>query len=222
MLAEWSGFIRPTPLTIRIPKTNNGALSKAKNGSKRSAVMRTPSEMKYLDAGFAATAVSTAGSINILNSMAGGTTVSTRLGRQVTVVKCMVRLGFTVTAGTGVDQFQRLLLVQDHQANGAAPAITDVIVTSAPNAQLNADNAQRFKILHDATFHLNAAGEPGSQREMRFLKRLHVPVQYNTGNAGTVADMATNSMFAIFTGTEAAGVTAGSVTGTIRTYFVDN
>jgi hypothetical protein len=178
--------------------------------------------MKYLDAGFTATVVNTGGAINILNSMVGGTTVSTRLGRQVTVRKCMVRLGFTVTAATGVDQFQRFLLVLDHQPNGAAPAITDILVTAAPNAQLNADNAQRFKILHDNVFHLNASGEAGSQREVRLLKRLMVPVQYNSGNAGTVADIATNSLFAVFVGSEAAGVTAGSVTGTIRTWFTDN
>lgn len=180
-------------------------------------------EVKYVDTDLAS-ACDTAGSLMLLNGLAPGTAVNQRLGRRVTTVKLGIRLANVVTAGTGSDQFQRIVVVRDKQPNGAAPLATDFLI-SAPSlvqGQRNLNNAMRFVYEFDRTFHLNASAEPGSQRETVLDLPIGVVTQYNSGTAGTVADIATNSYYILLVGSQAPGVTAGSATGSCRCYFSDN
>lgn len=126
-----------------------------------------------------------------------------------------------VTAGTGVDQIQRVLVVIDGQPNGVAPGVTDVLSSASPNALPNISYRKRFKILMDKTFFLNASGEAGSTRVFTGRVPVNSITYYNAGSAGTVADIATNSLYLITVGSQAAGATAGSLTGTVYTRFYD-
>jgi hypothetical protein len=116
---------------------------------------------------------------------------------------------------------QRIVVVQDKQTNGAALAITDVFNAVQVNSLQNIYNAERFRILYDTRFMLNAYGEPISQRVVNFEIPLNVLTTYNTGNAGTVADINTNSLYLLVFGNVGAGATASTVTGNVRLSFTD-
>lgn len=130
-------------------------------------------------------------------------------------------LQFSVKAPTGIDQFHRYLIVRDKQSNGGALAVTDVLNSVSVSAPLNLSNQHRFVILYDELVHLNASAEPGSQVPLQ--RQFHVDslVQYNSGTTGTVADIATNSLYFIYVGSVAPGTEDGSATGTIRLRFTD-
>jgi hypothetical protein len=127
-----------------------------------------------------------------------------------------------VTGTTGVDQTQRFILVFDRQSNGAAPAITDVLDSNSPFSLFNKDNAQRFRIVTDVVKVLNASAESGSTHVTGIIrKRLNVAVMYNSGTAGTIADINTGGLFLITLGSSTAGATAGSVVGRVCVNFTD-
>jgi len=74
----------------------------------------------------------------------------------------------------------------------------------------------------DKKFQLNASGESGSERMFKFYRRLAHPVTFNSGDAGTVADITTGSLYLIYIGSIAAGATAGSIVGHCRIRYSDN
>lgn len=166
--------------------------------------------------------INTTGALTLLNGLVPGTDVSQRVGRAVLLRELELRLQFTVTAGTGVDQFVRYMIVVDRQPNGAAPVITDIIRSASVTSMSNIDNARRFSFLQDSTFHLNATAEPDSQRAFVLTRPLSIPVQFNAGTAGTVADIVTNSVYLVVVGSEVAGATAATVGGQSRIRFFDN
>jgi hypothetical protein len=126
----------------------------------------------------------------------------------------------SVTAGTGIDQSHRLLIVLDRQPNGAAPAINDIL-TGGTTSQYNLSNQLRFAILMDERYYLNASGEPGAGAVFDGKIGVGAIEQFNSGTAGTVADITTNSLYLLVLGTVVAGATAGTVAGSIRYRFTD-
>lgn len=177
-------------------------------------------ELKAVDTSLAS-AVDTTGAIALLNGIARGDDIGNRVGRQVTCKYLEARIAMGVTSGTGEDQYQRILIVQDRQPNGTALAITDVLVATNVYSQSNLDNRLRFRILYDKWFPLNASAEAGSAKSWEFKVPLNFVTQFNNGDAGTIADIQTNSLYAIVIGSKVAGVTAGSVAGRIRVRFTD-
>lgn len=130
-------------------------------------------------------------------------------------------LQYSVKAPTGIDQFHRYLIVRDKQANGGAPALTDVLTTVSVLAPLNVSYQHRFVILYDELVHLNASAEPGSQVPVKRQFIVDSLVQHNSGTAGTVTDIITNSLYFIFIGSVAPGTEDGSVTGSFRLRYRD-
>jgi hypothetical protein len=176
-------------------------------------------ELKALDTAVSL-AADTTGAVQLLNGIQPGTALNQRVGRQIQVTHLTYRLACTVTAATGVDQFHRVLIVLDRQPNGVAPAVNEVI-DGGSTSQYNLSNQKRFAILYDKRYYLNASGEPGSGAVLNGEKPVNILVQYNSGVAGTVADLATNSIYMIVLGTIAAGATAGSVAGSVRLRYYD-
>lgn len=177
-------------------------------------------EVKAVDSSVNLAANST-GAILLLNGIVPGTALDERVGRQVLMTKLKLDLRMSVTAATGVDQVHRFLVVLDKQTNGAALAVTDVLNTVNPYSQVNLSNQARFTILLDRVQYLNASGEAGSGAVFRGSIGVHEVVQYNSGVAGTVADISTNSLYLISVGQEAAGATAGLLYGTARLRYKD-
>jgi len=181
----------------------------------------TRAELKAVDTAVSGVA-DTTGYRVLLNGIARGDDIGQRIGRQVTMKYLELNVSNSVTAATGVDQTQRFLVVLDRQANATTPAITDILVAVSPFSLTNLDNRNRFVILADKQYALNATAESGSKR----TTRLRIPLRnsletFNNGDAGTVADIMTNSIHLVSVGTEAAGNTAGTITGNARLRYTD-
>lgn len=80
------------------------------------------------------------------------------------------------------------------QANGAAPAATDVLALDQLNSPMNLSNSRRFKTICDIEIPCIGTGGPQSVSFTRWVKLNH-QVEFNTGNAGTVADISTGSVY---------------------------
>lgn len=177
-------------------------------------------EVKYLDIKGAiqysdtAVGANTAGSsslpvLELLNGCVQGTDSTTRIGRKICMKSIQGRWTFTLqtaAAGTqaaGVVAGQaRLLIVYDKQANGAAPIATDILqdgTTSSLQSPLNLNNRERFIVLIDKFINLDPQG-PACQT-IKFYKKLPKRAQdviFNGGNAGTIGDIQTGSVYALF------------------------
>lgn len=146
----------------------------------------------------------------MLNGIARGDEISERNGREVTMRSVELKVQSYVTAGTGIDQVQRHLLVYDRQTNGTALTIAQVLNSVSTVAMKSLENRRRFKIMMDRTVVLNASAEPGSMNYYKYYRKLCHPVTFNSGDAGTVADITTGSLYFITLGSSAPGATAGS------------
>lgn len=168
-----------------------------------------------------ALAVNTGTTIALLNGCARGDDIGERDGRE-TMMKSIQLSGYIApTVGTGVDQQARILLVYDRQTNGVALGSADVLENADVRGFRKLENRKRFKILMDKKFALSASGEANSNQVFEFYRRLRHPVTYNSGSAGTVADIATGSLYIVVIGTEVAGATAGLCTFRTRVRFQD-
>lgn len=187
-------------------------------------------EWKYKDVIVNADINSTA-TLTLLNGIAPGTGAQERIGMKITVRSIQMSLRFTTTPATGVDQYCRVFLVMDRQCNGAViGAPTDILAAGNVSGLRNLANRKRFKIMWDKLVpmggNLNAAGTPSTLPNMRIVKmymklRRPLVIEYNTGIAGTVADISTNSLYLVTLGTEAAGNTDVNMVGYARIRYVD-
>lgn len=166
-------------------------------------------------------ACNSTGTLALLNGIARGDDISERTGRQVIMKSMQLKLQSSVTVTTGADQVHRYMVVLDTQTNAAALTLAQVLGGSSTVAFPLLENRMRFRILYDRFIPLNGSGEPGSQRTIFVSKTLNVPVTFNSGDAGTVADIVTNSLYLIVLGDQAAGVTAGAVTYACRIRYED-
>lgn len=184
--------------------------------------MTSAGEWKYLDTA-ATYAVDSTGSLALLNGLTPGTGATERIGQKITIRSLEYRGYNYVTPTDGTDQLQRIILVLDRQANASALTIAGVLQSANVYSPRNLQNRKRFKILYDKTFNLNASAEAGSRRFTKFYMKLRRPIitDYNTGNAGTVADIVTNSLYLINLGTNPAGATAGGSISWIRMRYTD-
>lgn len=179
------------------------------------------SEFKAIDVANATVVQDTVGSVTLINGCQMGSDINNRIGRQFQMRSVELH-GLTFgTPATGIDQVHRVLLVYDRQANGVAPALADVLLAANYISPRNLNNRKRFKILMDHKVVINAVGESGSQSEVSFYRKLRHPVEFNAGNAGTVADIQSGSLYLLTVGNAGAGVTAGSFNFYTRVRFTD-
>ncbi len=158
-----------------------------------------------------APAANTGGSLTLLNIPLKGTTESARVGNRITIKRLTLRGFCAATPSTGVDQIHRLLLVKDNATEGSTPALLDVLSAATVYSFPNSDNVWRFQILWDRTFDLNASAEAGTIRSFSVSLPLNYLEFFNSGSAGTVADIQAGALWFIVVGTSTAGATAGSV-----------
>lgn len=144
-----------------------------------------------------------------LVQLGSSTSVGTRIGSQVNFLsitaRCLVWL-----PGAAAGDVLRAILVQDHQPNGAAATVANVLQTAACPADFNLElvggrgmGPQRFTILCERMIDLPApsgvvaAGTGIVYRHFAFHKKVDIPVHYS-GVAGTVADVVKNNIFWLF------------------------
>lgn len=106
-----------------------------------------------------------------------------------------------------------VFLVYDRQSNGAAPAFTDIYNGSgsalAPFGHRNVNNLERFEVLKKGTYKIDSASN-NMIRDSWYLP-MHHETRYNGGNAGTIADIQTGSIYLVFVDQNTAVVGAASM-----------
>lgn len=217
----------------KLPKAgpySRSAMVSAARGAARSASTIARGEFKCVDTSSTNGSYNQTGALILLNGIAPGTGLNQRSGREVVMKSIEVHFNGKSTDTTGVPASYRCMLVYDRQCNGAAPALADIIATTGAWNTLsprNLDNRRRFKILMDRVFTVGAQGDTttaagcSSRFCDKFYRRLNHPIVFNSGVAGTIADIQTGSLYWITLGDLAAGVTDGEGSVYARVRYLD-
>lgn len=202
---------------------------------------RAPTEQKAIDIALATYQVNTTGAFTLLNGCIQGTDFNERIGRKIIPRSVYIRgqmypelARTSVTAGVQetLAQLGRMILFVDLQPNGAAPAVTDLLNTASSFSQLNLNNRDRFRILVDKAFAFpnavkaftalgSTSGTYGSNFKLKIYKKLQMETIYNSGNAGTIADIQSGALYILWLGSEASGTTDINAMATVRLRFSD-
>ncbi len=173
-------------------------------------------EDKYIDTG-ASTTLSGAWQLLLLNGVATGTTSVTRVGQSIKQTGWEFKWFLTIDPASTTVQSARIVVFFDTQPNAAAPTATDVYpATSASQRVVSYLN--RFEIVYERWIILDPATPSG---EMDIVSRgLEKHVAFNTGSAGTIADVTKNSFYMMLFSD--AGASFPVLVWTSRVSFVDN
>lgn len=184
-------------------------------------------EKKVIDVDPGNLNVTTTGTVTLINGVATGTDFTDRVGRKIIMRSVYVRGIIFPDDFSTLNSLARIMLVYDMQANGAAPAITDILKSATSVSQLNLNNRDRFRVLMDKQWVLGAidntatqsvAGSPTVHALKKFT-RLNHEVLFN-GTGATVASIATGALYLVTVGTQAAGAAATTTIST-RVRFED-
>jgi len=166
-------------------------------------------EKKFKDNSSTTNATTTA-KLTLLNGMQMGTSALTRIGQRILVKSIQYNLAMArEDPALSTTQYVRVCVVYDRQANAVAPT-NDMIFDTASGTIAtwcrNLANAGRFFMISDRLFTFPGVNGGGEQSTVdRFFRRVNLPVYYNSGNAGDIADIQTGSIYVIYTGSSAAG-----------------
>lgn len=179
-------------------------------------------ERKVNDVATATYNVSTTGSFTLLAGPVLGSDFNQRIGRKILLKSAYIRGRVQLEAAnggqgvTGGAQLARMILVCDLQPNGAAPAVTDLLVEALPSSQLNLNNRDRFKILADKQYYVDpyinittatqsqaALGKTGYA--IKKYKKINIEMIFNATNGGTIADVNSGALYMFWIGSGTAG-----------------
>lgn len=158
-------------------------------------------------------------------------------------------IGLTRTNAAGVQEdFMRIVVYYDRQANGANPSQSDLLLDTDPTGAattttvrsgVNINNRDRFMILRDrkvllpnigvggvspadTTFvtDLNVSSGKGMNYQ-EFIKLKGLESLYNSTNGGTIGDISAGSFGILIFNSDASGSPAWNFTLTARFKFLD-
>jgi len=196
---------------------------------------RNAPELKWNDIGGNAVYVAdTTGVVTLLNGMVRGLdAVGNRIGRKIYNKQVLIRGAVAMNAangvGAGANQSARIIVFEDRDGNGAAPAVVDVLVAANAFAMYNLNNRDRFKILYDKQTTFTGAGNNGAAYvgagSIAAKVDIDLPVNvctiFNAGNAGTAADINSGAIYMLTVGTIAAGANASGYDLNTRVRYAD-
>lgn len=201
-------------------------------------------ELKWADGYLTSTQPNSTGSAFLMNSLAEGTDIDQRIGKQVTMTSLQLRwttiTPVTPTGVTGVGTTYRFIVFWDKQANSAAPpftspaGITDGLLDNSLITDLTLSPfyhpcQKRFKVLMDRRWcdnpHCLAGGLsttpiPIQHTQTHFIK-LGRTVLFNdiTANIGAITS---NSLYILFFSNQGgAGAALPVMTFSSRVYYKD-
>jgi len=159
-------------------------------------------EKKYLDLTANAQAMASTASLVLLNGMVIGNSGSTREGQSINLLYSWLQFDIICNT-TSVGSVVRMMLVYDKQPNGAAFTAANLLVTNTNlNSPFVIGYGHRFRVLWDRRYALSAVGG-NYQIIKRVFKKMFLKTTFNTGDAGTVADIATGSLYLFYISDEA-------------------
>lgn len=195
-------------------------------------------EKKYVDTTVTSGSVSTTGGLSLLNGIAVGNTVNTRVGRKIIIKSIQWKGNVAVEQGADLAVSQlapvqsvRFMVLIDKQPNGATFATTDLLQTNSVFAPINMAYRDRFIVLKDKLLNLgfvastatagqvSGAGNP--QVIVNGYKKCSFPVVYGADAGATVADISSNALYFFVLGSVVAGETDSTCNIYFRVRYVD-
>lgn len=174
----------------------------------------------------------TVGSVVLLNGLANGTGQSQRLGGKVTVMRLESRWTIRNGATATVNPTTRTIFFWDHQTNGAAPTLAQLLTAVTVNSGYNVDNVFRFTIFEDSThtqrvWAQNAGGivAPADVASFTTYSKHGYVIDEDTvySDAGaTVASINSGGLFVATLSDVAAGTGAPTATMDSRIIYLDD
>lgn len=162
----------------------------------------------------------TTGTVTLLNGMVPGVDPNQRVGRRTIMRNLYLRLTLVTAATTTLSGLYRFLVVYDKQPNAAALTAALVLEQNELEGQHNLGNSRRFKILVDKTKLIASTGTPQSIL-FEVKKKMNLPIEFNAGIAGTIADITTGSLYLIVFATGTHGVAIPDADMVSRVMFSD-
>lgn len=199
----------------------------------------TTPEQKFFEVPFTSFSNSVTSAITLLSGIGLGDTTTQRAGAKIRITKieATIQLFLSSTAGGGQDAGKFSIFIQK-QCNGVAPIFETAPLSAVP-APYNSNGTNSYPILKNSLFEdqfyivkdwdycLDAnAGDStlGWQSDTCHLK-CEVPInrviEYNNGNAQSVADCIRNAIWLGRVGGQAGGATATAWNGLTRIWFTD-
>lgn len=202
-------------------------------------------ELKHIDTTYSVAMVSDpiAANILLLNGMMQGLPNTNRVADRVTFTSIQIRGLIDASSNVAGKTAWRLIVFRDIAPNGLAPGANNLLdvttITSYFNAPYNQDFSDRFRVIMDkrgiinpnviATSTLGGGVTTttntvlGVSQKVKLKWKLNFITNYGLGNAGTIADISRNSVYALLISdkTTASGVGPVLTFGT-RMYYKDD
>jgi len=175
-------------------------------------------EDKYNDVSSLATSLGTTPTQVLLNGLSQGTTAVTRIGQSIKTVNLEVTLTVSVDNVSTEPQYVRWVIVRDDQCNGSAFSSTTYWVSNSVYSFTNVSADDRFYTYKDEIVCVSPNGPEG------YIHRSVIPLsfhtKYNSGNAGTIADIYKGSLY--FMAISSDNTNTPELSANFRLWFVDN
>jgi len=228
--------VRPTPLSWKQPRRSyRNSLVPLRSGG------YTPNtvERKVYDGPTDNIMVNTSGEFTLLCVPQLGSDMNNRIGRKLTVksiyIKGRVQTSASITPAGNARipaQQARMIILIDFQPNGAEPLVSDLLTAATPQAQLNINNRDRFRILTDKEYVFDPyisnttadTAVASADNQIKLVKKykvLNQEVIFNT-STGTVADITSGAIYMFWIGSQPnSGNVDAQFIGTTRVRYID-
>jgi len=154
----------------------------------------------------------------LFNACQQGTSATTRIGQSIKCSGIEVRFSCQQLAAQGFAEILRFVVFIDHQAD--ATLATPLFVYPATTVAARTDGyVEQYTVLYDECVNLSPGGQ--DVYSGKFISRQNFHVAFNTGNAGTIADINTNAIYFMFVNPNVAAAFA-TVNYFLRFIFIDN
>lgn len=181
-------------------------------------------ESKYIDTLFSSNTMANGiGNQSLLNGCTTGVTSVTRTGQSIK--SKMLRIDIIIAVGATTPVNCRVCIIQDKAANGSTIGIGSIFQAAVDGASDYTTSQRNVATLNArVVFHMDDVFELDTVQNTRKIIRTSIPLKfhthYNTGTAGTVADISENSLYLL--AMSSAGATQPTFKGSIRYEFIDN
>lgn len=234
-------FLKKKQAVVVAQPRRSNLRKRVRNIDKKVKRIQSREELSWVDRNFSGQVIdNTTAALFLLNGVTQGDDADNRDKREIQATSIQFKLNFSTDTDAISATFLRMIIFWDQQANGAAPSVTGAaglldtsVIGSELTAPYNRDTQKRYKIVYDRRWVMNpnvpfvvtpATGTTASVLQVGKMKqgkrKLSRIVKFNTGNAGTVADIASNSLY-VFLISNLAAASAPTVTGGFRFYFKD-
>lgn len=180
---------------------------------------RNTKERKFVDTTIALQSATNTGALVLCNGVTQGTDYNQRIGRKFTMRTLYVRAATYTQGAAPVADLVRLMLVFDCQANGAAPAITDILTAVSTTAANNLNNRDRFKVIMDKVL-ANSPNGPENVFRKVFKKGFWETI--NSGTTNAIGSIQSGSLYFVYIGDQVASANNVVLNCTIRVRFEDD